>query len=52
MRDPQMLGLLLRLRTGQHTDGDMALLATLRTEVPPPNVVCLFCHTLDAIDKN
>ena len=52
MRDPQMLGLLLQLRTGQHTDGDMALLATRRTEVPPPNVICLFCHTLDAIDKN
>jgi len=52
MRDPQMLGLLLRLRTGQHTDADMALLASRRTEVPPPNVVCLFCHTLDAIDKN
>ena len=52
MRDPQMLGLLLRLRTGQHTDADMALLASRRTGVPPPNVVCLFCHTQDAIDKN
>ena len=52
IRDPQMLGLLLRLRTGQHTDGDMALLATRRTAVPPPNVVCLFFHKLDATEKN
>jgi len=52
MRDPQLLGLLLRLRTGQHTDADMALLATRRTEVPPPSVVCLFCHALDAINRN
>lgn len=52
MRDPQLLGLLLRLRTGHHTDADMALLATRRTAVPPPNVICLFCHTLDAADKN
>jgi len=52
IRDPQMLGLLLRLRKGQHTDGDMALLATRRTAVFPPNVICLFCHELDATDKN
>jgi len=52
MRDLQMLGLLLRLRTGQHTDADMALLATRRTAVPPPDVMCLFCHTLDATYKN
>ena len=52
MCDPQMLGLLLRLQTGQHTDADMALLATRRTAVPPPDVMCLFCHTLDAPYKN
>jgi len=52
IRGAQMLGLLLRLRTRQHKDGDMALLATRRTAVPPPNVVCLFCHKLDVTDKN
>jgi len=39
---PQMLGLPLRLRTGHHTDADMALLATRRTAVPPPSVIGLF----------
>jgi len=52
MCDPQMLGLLLWLQTGQHTDADMALLATRRTAVPPPDVMCLFCHTLGAPYKN
>ena len=50
--DQQMLGLLLRLRTGQKMEAVMALLATRSTAVAFPNVIFLFCHQLDATDKN
>lgn len=52
VKDAALLHLLLRLRKGQHTDADMALLATRRTAVAPRNVICLFCHSADAHAKN
>jgi len=52
MQDAELLGLLLRLRKGHHTADDMVLLATRRTAVAPPGVICLFCHKADADANN
>lgn len=52
VKDAELLHLLLRLRQGQHTAADMALLATRRTGVAPRGVICLFCHSADAHAKN
>lgn len=52
VKDARLLGLLLRLRKGQHTAADIALLATRRATVVPPGVLCLFCHKADANHKN
>jgi len=52
VRDGNLLGLLLRLRTGTHTSEDIDMLATRRSLSPPPHVLWLFCHTLDVLEKN
>jgi len=52
VRDRNLLGLLLRLRTGAHTSADMAMLATRRSTSPPSHVMWLFCHLVDALYKN
>jgi len=52
VRDGNLLGLLLRLRTGTHTTADVDLLATRRSLSPPPHVLWLFCHTVDVLSKN
>jgi len=51
-KDVELLGLLRRLRKGRHTAVDMELLATRRTAVAPPGVLCLFPHKADADAKN
>lgn len=52
VQDRQLLDLLLRLRVGNHTRADMELLATRRSVCPPRSAVWLFCHTLNAKNKN
>jgi len=52
VRDGNLLGLLLRLRTGTQTTADMDLLATRRFLSPPPHVLWLFGHTMDVLCKN
>jgi len=52
IKDGRLLDMLLRMRVGNHTDKDMELLATRRSEHPPPSAVWLFCHTLKAKAKN
>ncbi|OSX79114.1 hypothetical protein BU14_0086s0001 [Porphyra umbilicalis] len=52
IKDRRLLDVLLRTRVGNHTEQDMELLATRRSEHPPPSAVWLFCHTLKANEKN
>ena len=52
VRDRQLLDVLLRMRVGNHTQQDMKLLATRRSEHPPASAVWLFCHSLKAKAKN
>ena len=52
VRDGNLLGLLLRLRTGTHTCADIALLATRQSKSPPSHARWLSCHTVDALNKN
>lgn len=52
VNDAVLLGLLLRLRVGAHTDGDLALLSSRRSSAPPASAVWLTTHKALAAAKN
>jgi len=52
INDSRLLDVLLRMRVGLHTMEDMELLATRRSDKPPPTAVWLFCHSIPAKEKN